>query len=496
MSDPLKPYIDRIQDDTDRVLFEEAAACARSGANRSAYIMVWLSCAESLKRRFNSVKACDGVASAIAGKIGRKEGLHQSIDLFVLTKSKDYGFINDAEFTQLNHIYEMRCIYGHPYEKSPTEEELVAAGACVVEAVLRRPVRLRHGYLTEQVRLITEKHWFLDDDQPAVEAYAKEVFPRMDQTLIEWFLGKLWVATEANFGDKSMAQFVRRAVWFSAEILRCLPKEVVATWDFRPSLADTPAVVSAALACPRLFGLIAVHSQDMVIGNLLDGAKVNRSRLKVIETLQDEGLLSARHSERFSEALAAYDVTDLRASGIALKLYAARLVEVIKSHNWYAQNPALDLLRSQGPDEISKLDAGMQAILGNNVLQAAEGSAGSGISFLQELGSTKVNWPRAFIGGIVAECFVNDTNQIRFKWQRMSEGLRTLQAVPKEARVTILAEIIERIKSGTPKEGYRLSRTRTDVLEAIAKLQSDDEATFGCLAALVPVLEAIDIGEA
>jgi hypothetical protein len=495
MSDPLKSYVDRVLDATDRVLFEEAAACALSGANRSAFIMVWLSCAESLKRRFNSVKARDSAAALIAGEIARKEGLHQSIDHYVLTKSKEYGFVNDAEFTQLNHIYEMRSIYGHPYEKSPSEEELVAAAACVVESVLRRPVRLRHGYLNEQVRLITEERLFLDDHQPAVETYAREVFPRMDETLVEWFVIKLCAATEANFGDKAMAQFVRRAVWFSAEILRCLPTEAVTAWDFRASLTATPAVASAVLACPRLFGLIAAHSQDMVIGNLLERAKVNLSRLKVIEILQDQGLLSARHNHRFSESLSTFDVTDLGASGIALKSYAARLVEVIKKHNWYAQNPALDLLRNQGPDEISKLDAAMQAILGNNVLQAAEGSAGSAISFLQELGSTDVIWPPAFIGGIVAECFVNDTNQIRFKWQRISEGLRTLQTVPTEARTAILDQVVDRIKRGTPKEGYRLSGARTDVLESIAKLRSEDEPIFGCLAVLVPVLEAIDTSE-
>ena len=191
MSDPLKPYVDLVLDDTDRLLFEEAAASARGGASRAAYIMIWVSCAESLKRRFNAVKTRDGIARKVAGDIARIEADRKSIDMYVLAKAKEYGFIDDAGFTRLSHIYEMRCIYGHPYEKQPSEEDLVAAAAAVTELVLSQPVRLRHGYLAEQVRLLTEERAFLDDRSEAVTAYAKEVFGRMDEGLLDWFLEKL-----------------------------------------------------------------------------------------------------------------------------------------------------------------------------------------------------------------------------------------------------------------------------------------------------------------
>ena len=40
----------------DRPLFEEAVKAARVGALRASYLMIWLSCAESLKRRFREAK--------------------------------------------------------------------------------------------------------------------------------------------------------------------------------------------------------------------------------------------------------------------------------------------------------------------------------------------------------------------------------------------------------------------------------------------------------
>src|SRR3982750_1146956 len=123
----------RIVTDEDKVLFCEATNAARASALRCAFIAVWLSCAESLKRKFKESAQTDNAAGVVVGVIETKEQNHQAIDGYVLSEAKSYGLISDAEFTQLDGVYEQRCIYGHPYEQAPLSAQLGAAAAIVVE---------------------------------------------------------------------------------------------------------------------------------------------------------------------------------------------------------------------------------------------------------------------------------------------------------------------------------------------------------------------------
>jgi hypothetical protein len=77
-------------------------------------------------------------------------------------------------FTILLNIYEMRCLYGHPYEEAPTDEQVTHAAAMVVEHVLAQPVRLRHGFGKPLLKSLLEEKNFLDDQASAVEAFAAE----------------------------------------------------------------------------------------------------------------------------------------------------------------------------------------------------------------------------------------------------------------------------------------------------------------------------------
>ena len=47
----ISKYIDQIFNEEDRKLFQEAVLSAQAGALRASYIMIWISCAESIKRR-------------------------------------------------------------------------------------------------------------------------------------------------------------------------------------------------------------------------------------------------------------------------------------------------------------------------------------------------------------------------------------------------------------------------------------------------------------
>ena len=142
----LSGYADEITAEDDLPLFEEAVRSAGIGALRAAYMMIWLACAESLKRRFREAKLRDDTAGKIVGEIEDQEKEHRAIDKYLLDQAHEYGFLSDSGQAMLNQVYEMRCLYAHPYQEAPSPEKVTDAAATVVELVLSKPVKLRHGY--------------------------------------------------------------------------------------------------------------------------------------------------------------------------------------------------------------------------------------------------------------------------------------------------------------------------------------------------------------
>ena len=192
---------------------------AKAGALRSAYIVTWLSCAESLKRRFREASVRDHAATKVIGRVFALEQEHKAIDKYLLKQALDYGFISDPGYTTLFHIYEMRCLYGHPYEEAPSKEKLLAAASDVVDLVLSRPVKLRHGFATQLLNDLLSSKSYVDDQESAVVKVIESNLPRVDESIHVWMLDKYWKQLEQLCDDPSMALFVRRGVWFSQAVL-------------------------------------------------------------------------------------------------------------------------------------------------------------------------------------------------------------------------------------------------------------------------------------
>src|SRR4051812_39107003 len=92
----ISEYAAKILAEEDRPLFREAVASALHGAPRGAYILVWIACAEGLKRKFREAVVRDGNANKSIKKFEQAEGNHHSADMVILDEAKNYGFIDDV----------------------------------------------------------------------------------------------------------------------------------------------------------------------------------------------------------------------------------------------------------------------------------------------------------------------------------------------------------------------------------------------------------------
>ena len=68
----LSKYAKKILHPEDRPLFDEAVKTGKVGALRATYVMIWLTCAESLKRRFNEAQKWDESAVILSRRLNVK----------------------------------------------------------------------------------------------------------------------------------------------------------------------------------------------------------------------------------------------------------------------------------------------------------------------------------------------------------------------------------------------------------------------------------------
>jgi len=463
----LTDYSDRILAAEDRPLFEDAVAAGKVGALRAAYVMIWLACAESLKRRFREAQKRDSAAGKTVGEIEDKERDHKAVDKFVLDKAHEYGFLSDSGHTVLNHVYEMRCFYGHPYEEAPSQEQVSHAAAMAVEHVLSQPVKLRHGFGKLLLKNLLADRSYLDDQRAAVEAFAKDIIPRLDDSVHGWLLDAYWVDLEKTADDPSMAVFVRRGIWFCRTMLTEVGVGVFSRDEWHERVSRHAKTLMRVCSIAEVFSEIGRRAQDSLVGAILTEAVTRASVLKHLERLSDAGALSERQQERFAEHVAKTKSSNLRSAGLRTRTCFKKLISAMGSHDWYVQNPAIDLVVSNGPGQASELNEKQQVELGRNILQAAEGTANSAEEFLRELVKNATAWPHHVVRGIALETFTNEKDEIRFKDRHLDEVLSALAQLKATPRKQVIAEIAASVDAGTPK-GRVDEDDFEEVIEALA----------------------------
>ncbi len=460
-------YAEKILAAEDLPLFDDAVEAGKAGALRAAYVMIWLTCAESLKRRFREAQKCDCAAGEIVGEIENKEKEHRAVDKFVLTKAHEYGFISDSGHTVLNHIYEMRCLYGHPYEQVPSQEQVSHAAAVVVEHVLSKPVKLRHGFGKQLLKDLLEKPNFLDDQQTAVVAFTKYILPRLDECIYRWLLDNYWKDLEKIADDSSMAIFFCRGTWFSRTMLTEVGVDIFSHEDWHNRCTKFPKTLIRVCSIPQIFRDFGERAQDSLVGLIIAESNTRASVLQHLERLSINDALTTRQQERFFERISSMDSKKLRSSNLRTKTCYEELINAMKSHNYYIQNPAIELVVSNGHEKAAELEEYQQVDLGRNLLQSGDGGAGAANKFIENLSQDIKLWPFNVLRGIALESFTNEENEIRFKETNFKKVLLIINQLDQSQRYNLVEEIVASVDVGTPKKWVYLDNFK----EAIALME-------------------------
>lgn len=481
-----------ISEAKDYPLYDEVVKCLSGGANRAAYILTWICIAESLRNKFVAMSTRDAEIGKILAKIKEAEQNERSTDRILLDNAAKVGIISSEEQIKLGHIRVMRNIYAHPTGSAPNVDEVLAALTVGVDIVLGRPPLLRHGYIDNLLQSLFQDYHFLDDVPKQIQGFAKGVANRVHPEVRSYFVKNLIAHLEQTFDDPALAIFRRRGLEFGTTILRIWRSEFSrANWDLVNIIQKYPHASSTLLCDDKIWKLLPQQAKDMVFGHLCEPMEDGKPQhptstgLQRLKILDSRNILNKRQSERLQNQLQSVPYNVLKGAGFPLNQYIHRIIEDLKSHNWYIQNPACEAVSDAGFDACNELNEAIQEELGRNILQAADGDAIGAKNMLNELlGKSGEKWPRAFVRGLLLETLVNERGSFRIKRKYFSEAL-TIACINPKAN-DILKKTVHDVQKSKP-ESFRTNPKDCDyVVNAIGTISNslDNQETLAALGKL------------
>ena len=440
----LSSYVESVLSPADRELFHEAAISAAHGARRGAYILIWISCAESLKRKFREAAQRDPSAQKVVQQIENSEQQHSSVDMKILAEAKKYGFIDDTVYQKLKFIYDMRCVYGHPYETAPVDAELINAASIVVEEVLAKPTTLKKPYIDMLLEQLTTDPNFIDNSRDRVQDFAKETSTRISPVVYGYLIANYTYFLESHIDDPSLQVFTYRASWFITQFLKSVGIDFYKSDKWHQFVSKYPKSSQwIFLTDQSLLEEIGDLAKSYIISYTINNAEKRPKALHSLEPL----FLSGKLSELQKTNLLKLDIAQLKAGRFKLSIIYGPVITACKSRNWPIQSHAMEVIETATREELNELDEAQQEELGRNVLQVADGDCWAAKGFCAgKLLKHQGDFPRSFIKGFLFESFLNNDSEFRLKLNILDTVLEILKQ-----HDDIKRELVDAINGAGPK---------------------------------------------
>lgn len=355
-----------IENEHDRVLLAEAILALQGGALRAAYVMTWLACAESIKRRLNECAVWDKEAESILSQISGLENNQRAIDGKLLGFAKTLSMIDDIEAGQLEAVYKNRNIYGHPYSTAPTEAEVVSAIELVASAVLTKPLRYKHKFIKELQADLFSKKSFLDDTDGAVDEYVNGfVLKRVDPRVYKILVGRCWKELEQLHGDRAKLLFFRRGVRFCRTLI--INGDMFSQWDddeWHQMLNRYPNALHAVCFDERIVCRFNERAANSWLTFSLEQAEIHPEEYGFLFRMKSASVLSERHVELLCEGIRACQGSSLLRTGLTLKELFPILRPKLTIYDFSKLGDVFDFMFLSKLDEVEELISEDQEYLG------------------------------------------------------------------------------------------------------------------------------------
>ncbi len=430
--------LNKIQNEEDKILITDAIKLADSGFLRASYIMSFLACIESLKRRFIELGKKDSTIGRINTEIRSREERHESIEKYVISKAKELMLIDDIEKSKLEYFWGMRSVYSHPYEQNPSYLDCQHIINSIYEIILSKPLLIRTGILSSIIKRITDEESYIRNDNCEIDSFVKELFIRVDPTCFTYFWNKIIQSIENTPVEEHKSICYLRQKQICKSLLRNFGYNSIFKddTDIENFIYQHKTATILFFSDCEVFRILNKRLQDIIFRILIEQEKNKR-----LNKLYNEKLLSDANIDELKTYISTKNTNALMNFSSVLTI--EKVIGKLRSYVWDIQNPVYNILKSNYFYETLLLcNTDFQIDLGRNILQASI-SAFSISDFLSELSNNELGekYPLNVKKGIVFECFINERKRIRAKLANISSVEKILSSLETAEKDSIISEL-------------------------------------------------------
>lgn len=400
--------LSRIENEKDRILIKEAILAYHGRALRAAYVMTWIACAESIKRRISESASWDKEAESIQTRIRGLEHNQKAIDGKILELASSIGMIDEIEAEQLANVYKNRNIYGHPYERTPSEAEVISAIELVCDAVLSKPLRYKHRFIKGLQDDLFARKSFLDDTYGAVDEYVNNfVLKRVDPCVYKILIERCWKGLDKIVGDKSNNLFVRRVARFCQTLI--INSDVFDEWssdDWHQAICHYSGALHIICFREEILKRLDDRAITSWFAFALEQAEIHPEEYGGLFMFEKLGILTPRQIEQLHVGISGCKGNGLLQTNIGLE----ELFPIIKSkltvYDFAKLGDVFNFLFYSKREDVSKLQCEDQEYIGTCLVDGVRRGAYALDWILNSICNGHLEVPLAVLKGIVLRTFL------------------------------------------------------------------------------------------
>lgn len=426
--------VDKVSKKEDKDLFEEAVGSYLAGYNRASYIMTWVTIVESLKNRIHEYANLENkVAIGALSNIESAEKAKRSVDLKIIEEAKNCNLLDENEYQTIEFLWKQRCIFAHPYQKSPSEEEIKLALYKAVEIVLSKDLMYGKFQIEELIENVISKPYFLPNDLLLVESIAIDQIKLIPEKLYPFFFKTLLAKVGIYENDQNKILLVNKI----RVCLVCLFDTLDSSFAYEKlglehRATEFPYTSFVGYVHNKTWSKLEERTKDILFNYVVTIDDIYKKNIvrTIVKRLISENILEESYIYLYKEILDRDSfLTSINFYGSADRAYD-RIKKELLTGNFKQQNVVLDFLRSQnGVDVILKLSNFNQLDLGRLVYYCAEEGNWKSQLFVEEILNNISQHPVSLKEGLFIGVFIDKNDRLSINYAQLSKVAKVVDSL-------------------------------------------------------------------
>jgi len=446
---------ERIIEEDDKVLFDEATNCLKNGLNRASYILAWIMTVESLKRKIKLFSNLgDKRATEAQEKIEKAEEEKISTDKLIYEESQRCGILDNTDISTINFLWQQRCLFAHPYNKQPEEDEVRHIITQGIKLVLAKEVLYSKDFLSELADNIANKPFYLPNETDKIREYAKNIVSRTPQNLHAFFFKTVLFKIGQISTNQELFNELRKLRFCLVELFinTSIPLDNV-DWSLEHRVTNFPYECFVGFVHQETWSKLPERIKEM----LIDYFKGESDNTKLIplksigNNLVQNEVITGELREKYFEKL------DSLKYDSAINFYGddkarfKRTISELESWQYEQQNPVIDHIKGEsGIKWISKLDKDDLFYLGRLLRTCASGGHWKTQYLIPSIVNGTIDYPEYLKAGLAYCAFISRQDKYALDERFVLNAVKLLNQTSDDLQKDIYDKIVGVLNADSP----------------------------------------------